>query len=78
MKRIKEVIVLMDTPYRLQRLLSDVVNMLGKSIPVVLAYELTMKDEKYYRGSAEKVLNIAEKKNLKGRFELIVNNKRLT
>ena len=76
MKRIKEVIVLMDTPYRLQRLLTDVVNLLGKSIPVVLAYELTMKEEKYYRGSAEKVLNIAEKKNLKGEFVLIVNNKK--
>jgi 16S rRNA C1402 (ribose-2'-O) methylase RsmI len=34
-----------------------------------------MKDEKYYRGSAQKVLNIAEKNNLKGEFVLIVNNK---
>jgi len=75
LKRIKEVIVLMDTPYRLQRLLSDVANMFGKATPVVLAYELTKKDEKYYRGNAEKVLNIAEKKNLKGVFVLIVNNK---
>jgi len=75
LKRIKEVIVLMDTPYRLQRLLSDVVNMFGKTTPVVLAYELTMKDEKYYRGSAEKVLHIAEEKNLKGEFVLILNNK---
>jgi 16S rRNA (cytidine1402-2'-O)-methyltransferase len=75
LKRIKEVIVLMDTPYRLKRLLSDVVNMFGKATPLVLAYELTMKDEKYYRGSAEKVLNIAEKKNLKGEFVLILNNK---
>jgi len=74
LKRIKEVIVLLDTPYRLKRLLSDVTNMFGKATPVVLAYELTMKDEKYYRGSAEKVLNIAEKKNLKGEFVLIINN----
>ncbi len=42
LKRIKEVIVLMDTPYRLQRLLADVANFLGKSIPVVLAFELTI------------------------------------
>jgi len=76
LKRINEVIVLMDTPYRLQRLLADVANFLGKSIPVVLAFELTMKDEKYFRGSAEKVLNIAEKKNLKGEFVLIVNNRK--
>jgi len=75
LKRIKEVIVLLDTPYRLKRLLSDVANMFGKATPVVLAYELTMKNEKYYRGSVEKVLNIAEKENLKGEFVLILNNK---
>ena len=68
LRRMKEVIVLMDTPYRLKRLLSDVTNMFAKTTPVCLAFELTMKDEKFYRGSAEKVLNTAEKKNLKGRF----------
>ena len=75
LKRIKEVIVLMDTPYRLKRLLEDVVNLIGKNVPVALAYNLTMTDENYYRGSAEKVLAIAEKKNLKGEFVLLVNNK---
>jgi 16S rRNA (cytidine1402-2'-O)-methyltransferase len=75
LKRKKELIVVMDTPYRLKRLLEDVVNLIGKGVPVVLAYNLTMADEKYYRGSAEKVLSIAEKKNLKGEFVLIVNNK---
>jgi len=75
LKRIKEIIVLMDTPYRLKRLLSDVVNIFGNATPVVLAFKLTMEDEKYYRGSAQKVLNVAEKNNLKGEFVLIVNNK---
>jgi len=75
LKRIKEVIVLLDTPYRLKRLLEDVVNLIGKNVPVVLAYNLTMADEKYFRGSAERVLAIAEKKNLKGEFVLIVNNR---
>ena len=76
LKRIKEVIVLMDTPYRLKRLLSDLVNIFGSAALVVLAFKLTMKDEKYYRGSAQKVLNIAEKNNLKGEFVLIVNNRK--
>jgi 16S rRNA (cytidine1402-2'-O)-methyltransferase len=76
LRRIKEVIVLMDTPYRLKRLLSDVVNIFGIATPVVLAFELTLKDEKYYRGSAQKLLNIAEKNNLKGEFVLIVNNRK--
>jgi len=76
LRRIKEVIVLMDTPYRLKRLLFDVVNIFGNATPVALAFKLTMKDEKYYRGSAQKVLNIAEKNNLKGEFVLIVNNRK--
>ena len=76
LRRMKEVIVLMDTPYRLKRLLSDVTNMFAKTTPVCLAFELTMKDEKYYRGSAQKILNIAEKNNLKGEFVLIVNNQK--
>jgi len=76
LRRIKEVIILMDTPYRLKRLLSDVVNIFGNATPVVLAFKLTMKDEKYYRGSAQKTLNIAEKNNLKGEFVLIVNNRK--
>jgi len=75
LKRIKEIIVLMDTPYRLKRLLDDVVNHFGKTVPVVLAYKLTMAGEMYYRGNAEKVLAIAEKENLKGEFMLIINNK---
>lgn len=76
LKKVNDVIVLMDTPYRLQRLLADVTNMFGRQTPVVLAYELTMKNEKYYRDSAEKVLNTAEKNNLKGEFVLIVNNRK--
>jgi 16S rRNA (cytidine1402-2'-O)-methyltransferase len=75
LKKRKEVIVILDTPYRLRRLLADIVNFFSKNIPVVLAYELTTKNEKYYRGVAEGVLRIAEKENLKGEFVLVVNNK---
>ncbi|MDO8550580.1 MAG: 16S rRNA (cytidine(1402)-2'-O)-methyltransferase, partial [Ignavibacteria bacterium] len=37
LKGIKEVIVLLDTPYRLKSLLADVVKILGKNIKTVLA-----------------------------------------
>src|SRR3970282_2174435 len=63
LKGIREVIVLLDTPYRLKSLLADVVKMLGKNIRTVLAFDLTMKTEKSYRGTAEEVLKIAEQKN---------------
>lgn len=74
MKR-KEIIVLMDTPYRLRTLLEDIAKLWSKNIPVVLAYELTKEKENFYRGTCEEVLRFAMKENLKGEFVLIINNK---
>ncbi|MCX8104762.1 MAG: 16S rRNA (cytidine(1402)-2'-O)-methyltransferase [Ignavibacterium album] len=74
LKRIKETIVILDTPYRLQTLLEDVVKVLGENIPCVLAFELTKDKEKFYRGSALKVFNLAKQENLKGEFVLIIKN----
>ena len=74
LKKRKELLILMDTPYRLKTLLTDVVKILGGEIPCVLAFELTKEKEKYYRGKAKEILEIAEKENLKGEFVLILNN----
>lgn len=74
LRKRKETIVLMDTPYRLRTLLEDVVKLMGEKIPVVLAYELTKEKEKFYRGTAQNVFNIVEKENLKGEFVLIIKN----
>ena len=74
-KGIRGVVILLDTPYRLKSLLADVVKILGKNIRTVLAFDLTMKTEKFYRSTAEEILKIAEQKNLKGEFVLIINNK---
>ena len=76
MKGIHEVIILMDTPYRLKTLLADVAKILGNNVPVVLAYQLTMGNERFYRGNAGQVLSSAETNNLKGEFVLIINNRR--
>jgi 16S rRNA (cytidine1402-2'-O)-methyltransferase len=75
LKGLREIIVLLDTPYRLRGLLSDVVKILGRNIRTVLAFDLTMKSEKFYRGTADQILKIAEEKNLKGEFVLILDNK---
>ena len=74
-KNTKYVIVILDTPYRLKPLLADIVKVLGKNTHVVLAFELTRKDEKFYRGSAEEILKTAEQKNLKGEYVLLIDNK---
>ena len=75
LRGIKETIIILDTPYRLKRLLLDIVKMIGKNKRVSVAFELTMKDERFYRGTAEEILNIAEQKNLKGEFVLVLDNR---
>lgn len=76
LKGIREVIILLDTPYRLKSLLTDIVKILGKDLRTVLAFNLTMETEKFYRGTAEQILNLAIQKNLKGEFVLILDNKK--
>ena len=73
LKNINEVIIILDTPYRLKSLLEDIARVLGKNLPVVLAFQLTMNNEKYYRGTAEEILAVAEKNNLKGEYVLILD-----
>jgi 16S rRNA (cytidine1402-2'-O)-methyltransferase len=75
LKKRKELIVLMETPYRLKTLLRDVVKIMGGDIPCALAYELTKSKEKFYRGKTKEVLATAENENLKGEFVLILDNK---
>jgi len=74
LKRRKETIVLLDTPYRLRTLMEDVVKILGANIPCVLAFELTKEKEKFYRGNTGNILAHVEKENLKGEFVLIIKN----
>jgi 16S rRNA (cytidine1402-2'-O)-methyltransferase len=75
LKTIRELIVILDTPYRLKRLLQDVVNHFGGKQQIVAAFELTKKSEKFFRGEAAQILNIVERQNLKGEFVLLINNK---
>ncbi len=72
---IKEVIVLLDTPYRLIRILNDVKISFGKKQKIVLAYKITMDEEQFFRGDVSKVLAVVEKSNLKGEFVLLIDNK---
>ena len=74
-KNINEVIVILDTPYRLKALLADVVKAFGKNKRIVVAFQLTMKDERFFRGTAGEILKIVEQRNLKGEFVLILDNK---
>ncbi len=74
LKKEKKILVLLDTPYRLQRILEDVSKNFGPNTPLVLAYQITMKNEFFYRGTAAQILKTAKEKNLKGEFVLVLNN----
>ena len=75
LKKIRELIVLMETPYRLRRILEDIIVSFGQQQRIVLAYKLTMPEERIIRDSVSKVLKEVEKNNLKGEFVLLVDNR---
>jgi len=75
LKKRKELIVIMETPYRIKRILSDIIFHFGENQEIVLAYKLTMDEENVFRGSVKKILRIVEQKKLKGEFVLLVNNR---
>lgn len=75
LKNLKELIVILDTPYRLIKLLSDVEMIFGKKQLVVVAYKLTMGEEKFFRGEISSVLSQIKQNELKGEFVLLIENR---
>ncbi len=64
-------IILMDAPYRLSRLLSEVITAFGRQRTITLAFNLTFPDEKVLHDTAEHILE--KMKDKKGEFILIVH-----
>ncbi|MEW6652299.1 MAG: 16S rRNA (cytidine(1402)-2'-O)-methyltransferase [Bacteroidota bacterium] len=75
LKSIKEIIVLMETPYRLKAILTDISKTFGEKTRLVVAFDLTLPTEKFIRGNAAQLLTLAEESKLKGEFVLLINNK---
>jgi 16S rRNA (cytidine1402-2'-O)-methyltransferase len=72
LRREKRTMVFMDTPYRLIPLLRDISDILGADRRVCVAFNLTMPEEKIFRGKAKELFQMFEKKNLKGEFVVVV------
>ncbi len=64
-------VVLMDTPYRLTKLLTEVKTIFGKNQELLLACDMTLKDEVIYRGSVGEIL--PKVSGQKREFILILN-----
>ena len=74
-KNIREVIVFLETPYRLKNLCESLLKFFSEKTKIVLAYNLTMSDEKIYRISLGELKVLIDKKNIKGEFVLLLDNR---
>jgi len=64
--------VIMDTPYRLSTLMSDMVSVLGRSREVSVAFDLTMPTEQFLRGPVGIVSADISVKKMKGEFVVVI------
>ena len=64
-------IILMDTPYRLSKVLAEVVNAFGRSQKIFLACDITLPTERFYLGEVQKVVD--ESQNRKAEFILVLD-----
>jgi len=75
LKKIKELIVIMETPYRLKKLVADLSKTFGGLKQISIAFDLTLPTEKYYRGTISDLLQLVIKEKLKGEFVIVINNR---
>lgn len=64
-------LIIMESPYRLTKLLAEISSVFAKDQLITLAYNLTMDEERIYHGSVSRIL--AKMKDKKGEFVLIVH-----
>jgi 16S rRNA (cytidine1402-2'-O)-methyltransferase len=75
LKSIKELLILMETPYRLKTIISDISKVFNSSTQICIAFDLTLPTEKYFRGSISSLLKIVEENKIKGEFVLLIDNR---
>ncbi|HQY20974.1 MAG TPA: 16S rRNA (cytidine(1402)-2'-O)-methyltransferase [Ignavibacteria bacterium] len=68
----ERVSVLLDAPYRLKAVLSDISDVFEER-KVFVAFNVTQESEKKFRGSAAEILNEIGEENLKGEFVIIID-----
>ena len=68
----RRVMVFMDTPYRLVALLRDLAEVFGEDRRICVAFNLTMPDEEFFRGTPVTLYRHFEKKGVKGEFVVVV------
>jgi len=72
LKAVPGTLVFYESPYRIEKLLGELVEIFPDA-KVVLARELTKKFEEFLRGKPSELLEISKKRNLKGEFVVLVD-----
>ena len=70
----KRTIVFFESPHRIIKILKNIKKILG-SIDVVVGRELTKKFEEIIRGNIDDVVGVLEKRNQKGEFVIVLDNR---
>jgi 16S rRNA (cytidine1402-2'-O)-methyltransferase len=71
----KRTIVLMDTPYRLLSLMSDLAEAFGDSRRLCVAFNLTLPDEQMFYGTPPALLKRFSAKEMKGEFVIVIEGR---
>ena len=74
LKGVPGTLVLYESPYRIEKLLTELHEVFPDR-PVVLARELSKKFEEFLRGTPAELLEIARKRSLKGEFVVMVGGR---
>ena len=74
LKEIRTLLVILETPYRLNALLKDVQKIFKASTTTVLAMNLTQDNENFYRGTLADIQKHFSLNRFKGEFVLMLNN----
>jgi len=71
LKNVAGTLVLYESPYRIEKLLNELKEVFPKR-QVVLARELTKKFEEFLRGTPGELLQVTQRRTLKGEFVIVV------
>lgn len=69
----KMTVVIYENPLRLQKILPEMISILGENTPTCLAVDLTKVSQKIFRGSLGELLVLTKEKRVKGELVILVS-----
>ena len=70
-KSMNMTVLLFESPFRIKRTISELLDTFGKDVPCAVAKELTKIHEEVYRGNLEELSYWADKPSFKGEYTIV-------